>query len=87
MAQTQAELKLVELKNCFVNVPRSIVTLLDNAKAVSRPSRTLCTHHSYLARSCRTSSLSYSTRSPRLYKSQNSPMALPTVLSMLDGQE
>ena len=35
MAPTQAEIKLVELKNCFVNVPRSIVALLDNAKAVS----------------------------------------------------
>lgn len=35
MAPIQAEIKLVELKNCFVNVPRSIVTLLDNAKAVS----------------------------------------------------
>ncbi|KAF6227434.1 hypothetical protein HO133_008878 [Letharia lupina] len=34
MAPTQAEIKLVELKNCFVNVPRSIVGLLDNAKAV-----------------------------------------------------
>lgn len=35
MAPAQAEIKLVELKNCFVNVPRSIVALLDNAKAVS----------------------------------------------------
>ena len=35
MAPTQAEIKLIELKNCFVNVPLSIVSLLDNAKAVS----------------------------------------------------
>lgn len=35
MPPIQAEIKLVELKNCFVNVPRSIVALLDNAKAVS----------------------------------------------------
>lgn len=35
MAPTQAEFKLVELKNCFVNVPLSIVALLDNANAVS----------------------------------------------------
>ncbi len=35
MAATQAEIKLIELKNCFVNVPLSIVSLLDNAKAVS----------------------------------------------------
>lgn len=35
MAPIQAEVKLVDLKNCFVNVPRSIVALLDNAKAVS----------------------------------------------------
>ena len=35
MAPSQVEIKLVELKNCFVNVPRSIVALLDNAKAVS----------------------------------------------------
>ncbi|CAD6587897.1 MAG: Peroxisome biosynthesis protein pex1 [Alectoria sarmentosa] len=34
MAPTQAEIRLVELRNCFVNVPRSIVALLDNAKAV-----------------------------------------------------
>lgn len=31
MAPIQAEIKLMELKNCFVNVPRSIVALLDNA--------------------------------------------------------
>ena len=37
MAPTQAEIRLVELRNCFVNVPRSIVALLDNAKAVSSP--------------------------------------------------
>lgn len=37
MAPIQAELKLIELKNCFVNVPRSVVALLDNAKAVSSP--------------------------------------------------
>lgn len=35
MAPSQVEIKLVELKNCFVNVPRSIVALLDNARAVS----------------------------------------------------
>ena len=35
MTPAQAEVKLVELKNCFVNVPRSIVALLDNANAVS----------------------------------------------------
>ena len=35
MAPIQAEIKLMELKNCFVNVPRSIVALLDNAEAVS----------------------------------------------------
>ena len=35
MAPTQAEIKLIELKNCFVNVPLSIVSLLENAKAVS----------------------------------------------------
>ena len=35
MAPTQAEVKLVELKNCFVNVPLSIVAQLDNANAVS----------------------------------------------------
>ncbi len=35
MTPNQAEIKLVELKNCFVNVPRSVVALLDNAKAVS----------------------------------------------------
>ena len=34
MAPSQAEIKLVELKNCFVNVPRPIVAVLDNAKAV-----------------------------------------------------
>lgn len=36
MAPIQAEIKLMELKNCFVNVPRSIVALLDNAEAVSK---------------------------------------------------
>ena len=35
MTPAQAEIKLVELKNCFVNVPRSVVALLDNANAVS----------------------------------------------------
>ena len=35
MGATQAEIKLVQLKNCFVNVPQSVVTVLDNAKAVS----------------------------------------------------
>ena len=34
MAPNQVEIKLAELKNCFVNVPRSIVAMLDNAKAV-----------------------------------------------------
>ena len=37
MAPTQVEIKLVELKNCFVNVPRSIVALLENANAVCSP--------------------------------------------------
>ena len=36
MTPASAEIRLVELKNCFVNVPRSIVALLDNANAVSR---------------------------------------------------
>ena len=36
MAPIQAEIKLVQLKNCFVNVPQSVVTVLDNARAVSR---------------------------------------------------
>lgn len=35
MTPATAEIKLVELKNCFVNVPRSVVALLDNANAVS----------------------------------------------------
>ena len=35
MAPIQAEIRLMELKNCFVNIPRSIVALLDNAEAVS----------------------------------------------------
>ena len=34
MAPTQAEIKLVQLKNCFVNVPQAVVTVLDNARAV-----------------------------------------------------
>ena len=35
MAPSHVEVKLVELKNCFVNVPRSIISLLDNANTVS----------------------------------------------------
>ena len=34
MAPTQAEIKFVQLKNCFVNVPQAVVTVLDNARAV-----------------------------------------------------
>ena len=49
MGPSQVEIKLVELKNCFVNVPRSIVALLDNAKAVS--SQVFFEiHHSQIAR-------------------------------------
>lgn len=36
MAPIQAEIKLVQLKNCFVNVPQNVVAVLDNARAVSR---------------------------------------------------
>lgn len=35
MTPIQAEVKLVQLKNCFVNVPQSVVTVLDNVRAVS----------------------------------------------------
>ncbi len=34
MAPTLAEIKLIQLKNCFVSVPQSVVTVLDNARAV-----------------------------------------------------
>ena len=35
MAPTQAEVRTVHLKNCFVNVPQPVVRVLDNAQAVS----------------------------------------------------
>ena len=35
MAPIQAEVKLALLKNCFVNIPQAVVSVLDNAKAVS----------------------------------------------------
>lgn len=34
MAPTSAEVKLVQLKNCFVNLPQPLVTILGNAEAV-----------------------------------------------------
>jgi len=36
MAPTQAEVRFVQLKSCFVNVPQSVFTVLDNANAVNR---------------------------------------------------
>ena len=35
MAPSPAEVKLVQLKNCFVNLPQSLVTALSNSDAVN----------------------------------------------------
>ena len=51
MAPTLAEVKLVQLKNCLVNVPQSIVTVLDNARAVN--SLRISTFRTLLTRSGR----------------------------------
>ena len=86
MVPTQAEIRLVELKNCFVNVPRSIVALLDNTKAVSSLVA-LGTYYSYIARLSKMLSLSYSTKSPRTYRYQKDRIVLRNALYMLGGQE
>lgn len=52
MAPSHVEVKLVELKNCFVNVPRSIIALLDNANTVSSQVAILPRHIAHNSLGC-----------------------------------
>lgn len=86
MSSTQAEIKLVQLKSCFVNVPQSVVTVLDNAKAVGGQ----CSHHyglTYEGRLYKMSSLSSSIETfPQVVPFPKGPVVSHNALYMQDGR-